>query len=93
MLKQRRESIAQYEAGNRPDLVQKENDEINIIQHYLPAQLSSADIDKLIQEAIAETQAASIRDMGKVMALLKPKIQGRADVGAVSGLVKEKLAS
>ncbi len=91
MLKQRRESIIQYEAGKRPDLVQKESAEIQVIQHYLPAQLSDAEIDKLIAAAIKETGAASARDMGKVMGVLKPKVQGRADIAAVSAKVKKHL--
>lgn len=92
MVKQRRESIAQFEAGGRPELAAKEADEIKIIQAYLPAQLSDAEISALIDAAIKESGASSAKDMGKVMAILKPKVQGRADVGAVSGKVKEKLA-
>ncbi len=91
MLKQRRESITQYQAGNRPDLVEKENAEIRVIQAYLPAQLSAAEIQSLIETAIQETGAASAKDMGKVMGVLKPKLQGRADVGLVSNQVKERL--
>lgn len=93
MIKQRRESITQYEAGNRPDLVQKEAEEIRVIQHYLPAQLSDAEIDAMIDVAIKEANAASMRDMGKVMGILKPKVQGRADVAKVSAKVKERLPS
>lgn len=92
MLKQRRESIAQYEAGNRPDLAQKELAEIEIIQHYLPAPLSATEIAALIENAIQETGAASVRDMGKVMNVLRAKVQGRADVAAVSNQVKERLS-
>jgi uncharacterized protein YqeY len=91
MVKQRRESIVQYEAGNRPDLAEKEAAEITIIQHYLPAQLSDAEIEAMIDAAIKESNAASMRDMGKVMAILKPKVQGRADVAAISAKVKERL--
>lgn len=91
MVKQRRESIVQFEAGNRPELAQKEASEITIIQHYLPAQLSDADIEAMIDAAIKETHAASMRDMGKVMGVLKPKVQGRADVATVSAKVKERL--
>jgi uncharacterized protein len=91
MVKQRRDSISQFEAGNRPDLVQKEAAELHIIQEYLPSQLSDAEIDTLIDTALNETGAASMRDMGKVMAILKPQIQGRADVGAVSAKVKARL--
>ena len=92
MLKQRRESITQYQAANRQDLVDKEVAEVAVIQAYLPAQLSAAEIDALISEAINETGASSARDMGKVMGVLKPKVQGRADVAAVSSKVKERLA-
>jgi hypothetical protein len=92
MIKQRRDSITQYKAGNREDLAAKEAEEILVIQHYLPAQLSDAEIASLIETAIKETGAASAKDMGKVMGSLKPKVQGRADVGAVSAKVKERLA-
>jgi len=91
MLKQRRESITQYQAGNRPDLVQKEEEEVQVIQHYLPAQLSDAEVNALIDAAIKESNAASMRDMGKVMGILKPKLQGRADIAAVSAKIKERL--
>lgn len=91
MVKQRRESIVQFEAGSRPDLAQKEVAEIVIIQHYLPAQLSDAEIEAMIDAAIQETNAASMKDMGKVMGLLKPKVQGRADVAAISAKVKDRL--
>ena len=92
MLKQRRESVTQYEAGHRQDLVDKEMAEIRVIQTYLPAQLGAEEIDALITETIQETGAHSARDMGKVMSLLKPKVQGRADVAAVSNKVKERLS-
>lgn len=92
MLKQRRESIVQYEAGNRPDLADKEKAEIVVIQHYLPAQLSENEISILIEQAIQESGAASAKDMGKVMGILKPKLQGRADIGSVSAKVKDKLS-
>lgn len=92
MVKQRRESVAQYEAGHRADLAQKELDEIQLIQQYLPSPLSATEIDTLVQEAIQQSGAASVRDMGKVMSVLKPKIQGRADVALVSNKVKERLA-
>src|SRR5579863_1001809 len=81
MGKQRRESITQFEAGGRSDLVAKENAELAIISAYMPAQLSDAEVDSLINAAIAETGAASIKDMGKVMSLIKSKAQGRADLG------------
>jgi len=92
MLKQRRESIALYEAGNRQDLADKEAAEITIIQEYLPTPLSCAEIDALIEGAVQESGAASIRDMGKVMNIIKPKVLGRADVAAVSNKVKERLS-
>ncbi|MFN2300428.1 MAG: GatB/YqeY domain-containing protein [Gammaproteobacteria bacterium] len=93
MVKQRRESISQYEQGGRTDLADQERFEIGIIQQYLPEPLSDAEIDALIDSAIAETGAAGIRDMGKVMAVIKPQVQGRADVGAVSAKVKSRLSS
>lgn len=93
MLKQRRDSITQFEAGNRPDLAEKEMAEIHVIQSYLPAQLTDAEIMTLIDAAVKESGATSAKDMGKVMAILKPKVQGRADVGAISAKVKERLAA
>jgi uncharacterized protein len=92
MMKQRKESIVQFEAGGRADLVAKEQAEITVLQTYLPAQLSDAEIDALITEAIASTGAASIKDMGKVVGAIKAKAQGRADMGAVSARVKQKLS-
>lgn len=91
MLKQRRESIAQFQSAGRDDLVQKETAEVSIIQSYLPQQLSEDEINQLIKTAIQESAAASAKDMGKVMALLKPKLQGRADIAAVSKKIKELL--
>jgi uncharacterized protein YqeY len=91
MIKQRREAITQFAAGKRPDLVAKENSEIVVIQAYLPAQLAEAELDSLISEAIAASGATSLKDMGKVMAAVKPKVQGRADMGAVSARIKQKL--
>jgi hypothetical protein len=91
MAKQHRDSINQFEQAGRNDLVEKENRELAIVQTYLPAQLSDAEIQQLLQDAIQETGAASMQDMGKVMAVLKPKLQGRADMGKISGLVKVKL--
>ena len=91
MIKQRREAIAQFETGGRSDLVAKENAEIGVLQAYLPTQLTAAEIDALITEAIAATGAASIKDMGKVMGFVKPKAQGRADMGALSARIKQKL--
>jgi uncharacterized protein len=92
MIKQRRESITQFQAGGRADLVAKETAEIAVLQGYLPAQLSEAEIDEAIAQAIAATGAASVKDMGKVMALVKPKAQGRADLGAISARIKQKLS-
>jgi uncharacterized protein YqeY len=92
MIKQRREAITQFEAGGRADLVAKDTAEIAILQAYLPAQMSDAEIDALIAEAIASTGAASIKDMGKVMGVVKAKAQGRADMGAVSARIKQKLS-
>jgi hypothetical protein len=92
MIKQRKEAITQFEAGGRADLVAKETAEIAILQAYLPAQMSDAEVDALIAEAIASTGAASIKDMGKVMAAVKSKAQGRADMGAVSARIKQKLS-
>lgn len=93
MAKQRRESIKEFEAAKRQDLADKEVQELKIIQSYLPDQLSDSEIEKLIDTSIQESGAASAKDMGKVMAILKPKVQGRADVAAVSNKVKEKLSS
>jgi uncharacterized protein len=91
MIKQRKESVVAFEKGARPDLVAKENAEIAILQPYLPAQLGEAELDALIAEAIASTGAASIKDMGKVMALVKAKAAGKADMGAVGARIKAKL--
>jgi uncharacterized protein YqeY len=91
MIKQRKESVVQFQAGNRPDLVDKESGEITLLQAYLPAQLSDAEIDALISDAIAATGAASVKDMGKVMGLIKGKAQGRADMAAVGAKIKAKL--
>nr|WP_257620864.1 GatB/YqeY domain-containing protein [Aeromonas hydrophila] len=92
MVKQRRDSISQFEAAGRQDLADKESAEIVVLQEFLPQQLTAAEIAVLIEQAIAESGAAIMADMGKVMAVLKPKIQGRADVGAVSAQVKTRLA-
>jgi uncharacterized protein len=91
MIKQRRESITQFESGGRSDLVAKESAEIGVLQGYLPAQLTPAEVDALIAEAIAATGAASVKDMGKVMGFVKPKAQGRTDMGALSARIKQKL--
>ena len=91
MIKQRRESITLFEIGGRSDLVAKENAEIGVLQAYLPAQLTPSELETLIAEAIAATGAASIKDMGKVMGFVKPKAQGRTDMGALSARIKQKL--
>jgi uncharacterized protein len=91
MIKQRKESVEQFKAGNRQDLVDKEAAEITLLQGYMPSQLSAAELDALINDAVAATGAASIKDMGKVMGLIKAKAQGRADMGAVGAKIKAKL--
>ena len=93
MIKQRRDSITQFEAGNRPELAQKESNEIKVIQQYLPAQLSESDMIQAVKSAIQESGATSAKDMGKVMGLLKAKLQGKADMTVVSAKVKELLGS
>ena len=92
MVKQRRESLEQYEAAGREELAAIERAEIDIIAEFLPQPLSEADIDALIDQAISATGAASVRDMGQVMAQVKPQAQGRADMGAVSARVKTRLS-
>ena len=91
MIKQRKESLAQFQAGNRQDLVDKESAEITLLQTYMPSRLSDAELDALIAEAVAATGAASIKDMGKVMGVIKAKAQGRADMAAVGAKIKAKL--
>jgi uncharacterized protein len=91
MVKQRKESLVQFQAGNRQDLVDKESAEIELLKAYLPSQLGDAEIDALIADAIAATGAASVKDMGKVMGLIKSKAQGRADMGTVGAKIKAKL--
>jgi uncharacterized protein len=91
MIKQRKESLAQFQAGNRPDLADKENAEITLLQGYMPSPLSGAEIDALISDAIAATGATSVKDMGKVMGVIKAKAQGRADMAAVGAKIKAKL--
>ncbi len=93
MVKQRRESVTQYEAGNRKDLADKERAEIEILAAYLPEPLSDADLDALIAELVAEAGAESVRDMGKVMGLLKARAQGRVDMGAASARVRAVLGA
>lgn len=92
MVKQRRESIKQYESGGRPELAAQEAFEIEQLQPYLPKALSEAELAALIDQALADTGAESARDMGKVMAWLKPKVAGRADMGALSGQIKSRLS-
>jgi uncharacterized protein YqeY len=91
MVKQRRDSVAQYQSANRPDLAEQESFEIEVIQSYLPAALSEQELDAAIEAAIAATGAASIKDLGKVMGVLKPQLAGRADMGAVSTKLKARL--
>lgn len=93
MMKQRRESIAQFESGGRADLVARESAELALLQSYLPAQLEESEVDALIVEAIRSTGAASIKDMGKVMGAVKPRAQGRTDMAALSARIKQKLSA
>ncbi|ELH4237429.1 GatB/YqeY domain-containing protein [Vibrio fluvialis] len=92
MVKQRRDSVTQFEAANRQDLADAEKAEITVLEEFMPQPLSEEEVVALIDSAIAESEPAGMQDMGKVMALLKPQIQGRADMGKVSGLVRAKLA-
>lgn len=92
MIKQRKDSVEQFRAGGREDLAAKEAAEIGWLTDYLPAQLTDAEVDALIQDAVAATGAASMKDMGKVMGVLKPKVQGRTDMGALSARIKAALA-
>jgi len=92
-VRQSRDAVEQFLKGNRPDLADKENRDIAFWEVYLPAQASDDEVAKLVKEAIASTGAASIKDMGKVVGVLKPKLQGRADMGKVSALVNAQLAS
>jgi uncharacterized protein YqeY len=93
MIKQRRESITQFEAGGRADLVARESAELAVLQGYLPAQLSATEVESAIRTAIASTGATSIKDMGKVMAAVKPQVQGRTDMGALSARIKGLLSA
>jgi uncharacterized protein YqeY len=93
MAKQRRESISQFESAGRDDLTAIEKAELEIIGEYLPEALSESEINALVDQSIAATGAASIKDMGKVMAMLKPQLQGRADMGQVSQLIKSRLSA
>ncbi|MEM7400706.1 MAG: GatB/YqeY domain-containing protein [Pseudomonadota bacterium] len=92
MQKQRRESISQFEQADRQDLVEKEEQELQIISEFLPAALSEDKVDQLITEALTSSGAESMKDMGKVMGILKPKLAGRADMGAVSAKIKSALS-
>jgi len=93
MAKQHRDSIEQFGQANREDLIKKEQQELEIIESYLPEKLSENEINSLIQNAISSTSANSLKDMGKVMAILKTELQGRADMGEVSRLIKTKLSN
>lgn len=91
MLKQRKDSLAQYEAANREDLAAIERFEMSVIEGYLPAQLGEAEIEAIVAKAIADSGAGSAKDMGKVVGLVKPQLAGRADMGKVSALIKARL--
>ncbi len=91
MVKQRRESISQFETAKRDDLIAQEKFEIEIIQEFLPQALSAAEIDAILDDAIASTGASSIKDMGKVMGIIRPKVVGRADMGEISNSIKARL--
>jgi hypothetical protein len=92
MVKQRRESIAQFEKAARTDLAEAEKFELGVLTGYLPQQIGEAELQQEIQKAVSESGASGVKDMGKVMALLKPRLAGRADMGRVSGLVKARLS-
>jgi len=92
MLKQRRDSIAAYEKADRNDLAEIEKTEVTVLQAYLPKQLTDEEVQVLLDKAVADTGAASMKDMGKVMAVIKPLVAGKADMGKISGLIKAKLA-
>ena len=92
MIKQRKDSITQFEAGGRQDLADKEKSEITVLAAYMPAQMSDAEVQAEVAAAVVQSGASGPQDMGKVMAVLKPKLAGRADMTAVSGLVKAALA-
>ena len=93
MIKQGRDAIEQFERGNRSDLVDSETQALKVLEVYLPKQLDGSEIQQLLEQAMSETGAASQRDMGKVMGWLKPRIQGRADMGSVSSAVKQRLSA
>ena len=92
-IKKRRESIDLYEKGGRPELAEKEKRELEVLQGYLPEQMSEEEVSKLVDEAVASTGASNMQDMGKVMGVLIPKVKGKADAGLVSNLVKAKLTT
>jgi uncharacterized protein YqeY len=92
MLKQRRDSIAAYESANRIDLADVEKYEVSVLQEYLPQQLNEAEILSILDQVVADTGAAGVKDMGKVMAAIKPLVAGKADMGKISGLIKTRLA-
>jgi hypothetical protein len=92
LIKQRKDSISQFQAAGRDDLVAAEQAELVVLQAYLPEQLSAAEVEAAVAAAIAESGASSAKDMGKVMGLLKPRLAGRADMGQVSALIKARLA-
>lgn len=92
MVKQRRDALSQFESAGRQDLADIETAEITIIQEFMPEQLSDSEIDEMIQQAIAETGASSMKEMGKVMGIIRPKAQGRADMGQLSGKIKAQLS-
>jgi uncharacterized protein YqeY len=93
MLKQRRDSVSQFQAAGRTDLADKETFEIGVIQSYMPAQLSAADVDAIVAATIAEAGATGPKDMGKVMGLVRPKVAGKTDMGKLSEIIKGKLAA
>lgn len=92
-LKQRRESISQFEKAGRDDLVAQEQTEAELIQSYLPAALDASEIETIVSDAISSSGASTVKDMGKVMALIKPQLQGRADMGAVSQQIRQLLSA
>ena len=92
MLKQRRDSIAAYESANRTDLADVEKDEVSVLQEYLPQQRTEAEILGILDQVVSDTGAAGVKDMGKVMAAIKPLVAGKADMGKISGLIKTRLA-
>jgi uncharacterized protein YqeY len=92
MLKQRRDSIAAYESANRVDLADIEKYEVSVLQEYLPQQLTEAEILSILDQVVADTGASGVKDMGKVMAAIKPLVAGKADMGKISGLIKTRLA-